>query len=306
METAAREGSWAYYWSNQRRRRAMLVAWAFVAPVFLYTLVFRVAPVLASFFLSFTEYNMLTSPKWVGLENYVHLVTNDPLFWRALRNTAQFAVEVLPLNIAISLALAILVNHQLRGIIVFRVFYYLPVVTSIIAVSMIWLWVYEPETGLLNLLLDAIFPGIEPIRWLKEPGLALHSLVIMRVWKGVGWNMVIYLAGLQGIPQYLYEAARIDGAPSWQQFRHITWPMLRPVTYYILVMGIIGVFQTFGEVYAMTKGGPLDSTTTVGYLIYQRAFDYLQMGSASALSFALFGIIFALSAANIKYFTSQV
>lgn len=278
----------------------MLTAYLFIAPVLIYAIAFNFGPMFASLYLSFTRYNMLTPPQFIGLANYVRVLTDDPVFWTSLKNTAQYALEVLPLNIAISLGLALLVNRAVRGMAFFRAVYYLPVVTSIIAVSMIWLWLYDYNIGLINLILEPFRIG--PIDWLGDPRLALHSLVIMRVWKGVGWNMVIYLAGLQGIPLYLYEAAEIDGASPWRKFLSITWPSLRPVTIYILIMGTISTFQTFGEIYAMTGGGPLDSTTTVGFLIYQRAFQYYSMGEASTVAFILFGIIFTLSVVNMKFF----
>ncbi|MDI7246751.1 MAG: sugar ABC transporter permease [Bacillota bacterium] len=292
------------YWKNRARRHTMLMGYLFVAPVALYVLIVHFIPIASSLYLSFTDYNILTAPKWVGVANYVQLLFRDDLFRRAMRNTAQYALEVLPLNIAISLALALLVNRATRGIVIFRTLFYLPVVTSIIAVSMIWLWLYEPRSGLINLLLGKL--GIGPVNWLGNPALALHSLVLMRVWRGVGWNMVIYLAGLQGIPQYLYEAAEVDGASGLGKFRYITWPMLKPVTYYIIVMGLISTFQTFGEVYAMTGGGPLDSTTTVAFLVYQRAFQYFEMGEASAVAFLLFGVILVLSLVNIRYFQTRL
>ncbi|MEW6106100.1 MAG: sugar ABC transporter permease [Bacillota bacterium] len=293
--------TWRYYWRNGDRRHVMLMGYLFICPVVIYSLVTAFVPMAVSFYLSFTRYNMLTPAKWVGLANYRTILFSDDLFRTALRNTAQYAVEVLPVNIILSLGLAVLVNRAIRGITLFRTAYYLPVVTSIIAASMIWLWIYQPDAGLLNLLLSR-FLHLPPIDWLGNPRLALHSLVLMRVWKGVGWNMVLYLAGLQGIPGYLYEAAKIDGASPAQQFRAITWPMLKPVTYYIIIMGLISTFQTFGEIYAMTRGGPLDSTTTVGFLIYQRAFSHFEMGEASAIAFILFVIIFGLSLLNVKYF----
>lgn len=278
----------------------MLTAYLFIAPVLLYSIFLNFVPMIASLYLSFTQYNMLTSPKWVGVANYIRVLFNDSIFWVALKNTVQYAIEVIPLNIVISLFLALLVNRAIKGIAVFRALFYLPVVTSIIAVSMIWLWLYDYNTGLLNMVLG--FFRLGPIDWLGDARFALHSLVIMRVWKGVGWNMVIYLAGLQGIPTYLYEAAEIDGASAWRKFISVTWPSLRPVTAYIIIMATISTLQTFGEIYAMTGGGPLDSTNTVGYLIYQRAFQYYSMGEASTVAFLLFGIIFALSLANMKFF----
>ncbi len=276
-----------------------LIPYMFILPVILLTLLFKFIPIGISLSLSFTDYDMLSNPRWVGLANYAYLLSDNDLFWRSLRNTAQYSLEVLPANIIISLFLAILVNQKLRGMAFFRTIFYLPVVTSIIAVSMIWLWIYNHQVGLLNSILDLF--GLGPLEWLRNPKLSLHSLAIMRIWKGVGWNMVIYLAGLQGIPAYIYEAATIDGASSWTQFRRLTWPLLRPVTYYIIVMGLISTFQSFGEIYAMTQGGPLDSTTTLGYLIYQQAFQYWEMGKASATAFILFGLILALSVAQNRF-----
>jgi len=283
--------------TSSYQRRLQRVALLFISPVILYTVIFRFAPMFASLYLSFTRYNVLQPAVWVGLQNYVRIFQSD-LFWTALRNTALYSIEVLPLNIAVSFGLALLVNQKVRGVAFFRTLFYLPVVTSIVAVSMIWMWLYDYNLGLINLLLEYV--GLGPFDWLGDPRLALHSLVIMRVWKGVGWNMVIYLAALQEIPAELYEAASIDGANSWQRMLKVTWPLLRPVTFYITVMGIISTFQTFGEIYAMTKGGPLNSTTTVGYLIYQQAFDQFQMGQASATSFVLLGIILALTVVNNK------
>ncbi len=292
------EHSLRYFLGNRKRRRMQAIALLFIAPVLVYTVLFRFLPMIGSFFLSFTDYNMLSAPKWLGVQNYFRLFRYD-LFWIALRNTAQYALEVLPLNIAISLGLAILVNKPLRGMAVFRTLFYLPVLTSIVAASMIWLWIYNDRLGVLNSLLEMV--GWQPIDWVGDPRIALHSLVAMRVWKGVGWNMVIYLAGLQSIPRDVCEAARIDGAAGFTFFRRITWPLVLPVTFYILIMGLISTFQTFGEIYAMTHGGPLDATTTVGYLIYRQAFDYFEMGAASSTAFVLFGIILALSMANRRF-----
>lgn len=287
-----------------RRLNPTAIPYLFILPVILFTVFFKFIPIGVSLLLSFTEYDMLSSPRWVGIANYAYLLSDNDLFWTSLKNTAQYSLEVLPANIAISLLLAILVNQELKGVAFFRTVFYLPVVTSIIAVSMIWMWIYNYQVGLLNSILGLF--GLGPFDWLRNPKLALHSLAIMRVWKGVGWNMVIYLAGLQGIPRYIYEAATIDGASAWTQFRRLTWPLLRPVTYYIIVMGLISTFQSFGEIYAMTQGGPLDSTTTLGYLVYQQAFQYWEMGKASATAFILFGVIFALSIAQNKFVSAEM
>lgn len=287
-----------------RHKRGNLNGYLFIAPVLIYITITAFIPMIMSLYLSFTDYNMLQPPKWCGLYNYKDLLGKDGKIWVAMRNTLIYALEVLPLNIFCSLGLAILVNKNLPGMSFFRTTYYLPVVTSMVAASMIWMWIYDTDMGLLNNILSLF--GVEPIEWLTSPDMALHSLAIMRVWKGIGWNMVIYLAGLQGIPRHLYEAAMIDGASRWQQFANVTWPMLRPVTYYVLTMGLISTFQTFTEIYSMTRGGPLDSTTTIGYQIYKMAFDYMEMGKASALAFVLFVIIFTLSIINVKFFSSRV
>ncbi|MEW6046893.1 MAG: sugar ABC transporter permease [Bacillota bacterium] len=302
MGAAAAGQAKAAGWAAGRRGRIRWIIPLFLLPAVAYTLVFRVAPIGASFYLSLTDYTMLSRPNWVGLENYRRVLFEYDLFWQAFANTVQFALEVLPLNIALALGLALLVNRAIRGIAAFRAIYYLPSVMSVIAASMVWLWLYNTRVGLLNSVLAAV--GLPAVNWLGNPGTALHSLVLMRVWKGAGVNMVIYLAGLQGIPVELYEAATIDGAGAFQRFRRITWPLLWPVTFYIIVMGLISTFQTFGEIYAMTQGGPLESTTTVGYLIYQAAFQYFEMGAASAISFVLFVVIFTLSVLQLKAYRS--
>ncbi len=214
----------------------------------------------------------------------------------AAKHHVLYSLEVLPLNIAISFGLALLVNQKVRGVAFFRTLFYLPVVTSIVAVSMIWMWLYDYNLGLFNLLLEYV--GLGPFDWL-EIRRGPHSFAGHH--EGVEGRRVEHgdlPGGFAGDSQELYEAASIDGANSWQRMLRITWPLLRPVTFYITVMGIISTFQTFGEIYAMTKGGPLNSTTTVGYLIYQQAFDQFQMGQASATSFVLLGIILALTVVN--------
>ncbi|WP_187119784.1 carbohydrate ABC transporter permease [Numidum massiliense] len=201
------------------------------------------------------------------------------------------------MNIAISLGLALLVNRALRGITIFRAAYYIPVVTSIIAASMIWMWLYDPNNGLINYIVTSL--GFKPQLWLNDPDIALQALVAMRVWKGVGWNMVIFLAGLQAIPKTLYEAAAIEGANRWKSFWRVTWPLLTPTTFFVFVMATLSTFQTFGEIYAMTQGGPTGSTTTIVYLIFVYGFERYEMGYASAIAFVLFAIIFVLTLLNM-------
>jgi multiple sugar transport system permease protein len=290
-------------WNDRLIRKRALSGYLFILPAYLLFVVFLLVPVVWAFYLSFTNYNILSHSDWVGLENYQRLI-HDREFRNALWNTTYYALQVIPLNMAVSLGLALLVNRALKGITLFRTAFYVPVVTSIIAASMIWMWLYDSNNGLINYLLS--FVGIEPQMWLNDPDLALHALVLMRVWKGVGWNMVIFLAGLQAIPKTLYEAAAIEGAGRWSSFWKITWPLLAPTTFFVFVMATISTFQTFGEIYAMTSGGPVGSTTTLVYLIFVYGFERYQMGYASAIAFVLFAIILLLSLINMLVMQKKV
>lgn len=235
--------------------------------------------------------------KWVGLENFRRLF-EDVLFWRSLKNSAYFTLGNIPLSIASGLLVAMTVNSAIRFRNAFRVIFYLPVVTSSIALSMVWLWLLDPHFGLVNAALGVI--GIDPQQWLQSTTQAMPSIVIMSVWGGVGSTMIIYLAGLQGIPDSLYEAAQVDGANRWQSFRYITLPSLQPITLYLLVTSIIGSFQIFGPIYAMTDGGPAFATTTIVHQIYINGFRYFNMGYAAAQSWVLFMILLGLSVANLR------
>lgn len=265
----------------------------FVAPAALYVLIFQLAPVAYGFVLSFTEYSPLQrgAPTFVGLENYLGLV-GDADFRNALWVTVRYTLQVLPVTVAIALILAMLANRPFRGVGLFRTALYIPHIVSLTAVSMIWLWMYS-QNGLFNELLGMIDLG--PQRWLNDPDSALNGVSVMRVWKALGSNMVLLLAGLQTIPKDLYEQASIDGARRWQSFRHVTLPGLRPMLVYVVAMDIIYLSQSFAEIFVLTSGGPLSSTTTVNYLIYTEAFDYSRMGSASAMAFVLFAFIAGLT-----------
>jgi len=265
----------------------------FVAPAALYVLIFQLAPVAYGFVLSFTEYSPLQrgAPTFIGLENYLGLL-GDAAFKNALWVTVRYTLQVLPVTVAIALVLAMLANRPFRGVGLFRTALYVPHIVSLTAVSMIWLWMYS-QNGLFNELLGMIDFG--PQRWLNDPDSALNGVSVMRVWKALGSNMVLLLAGLQTIPRDLYEQASIDGARRWQQFRHVTLPGLRPMLVYVVAMDIIYLSQSFAEIFVLTSGGPLSSTTTVNYLIYTEAFDYSRMGSASAMAFVLFAFIAGLT-----------
>jgi len=280
------------------------IAYAFLSPGLALFLVFTVIPVFAALYLSFCRYDVIHSPAWLGVRNYARLwqdITNHGVFYLSLRNTLQYAFGTIPLGLALALALALLLNARLKGMGVYRTTYYLPVVTSMVAVAMVWMWIYDPSYGLLNYLLARLSSGrITPQAWLADPGQAMAAIVAMSVWKGLGYNTVIYLAGLQGIPEHLYEAATIDGANAWQRFRRITWPLLKPTTAFILVVSVIGASQVFAQVYVMTNGGPNNATTTIVHQIFQNAFSYLKMGYASAMAFVLFALIFLLSLITLR------
>jgi multiple sugar transport system permease protein len=285
-------------------RRETRVAFWFLSPGLALFLVFTVIPVFAALYLSFCRYDVIHSPVWLGAKNYARLwqdVANRGVFYLSLRNTLQYAIGTIPLGMALALALALLLNAGLRGMGIYRTTYYLPVVTSMVAVAMVWMWIYDPSYGLLNYLLAKLSGGrLAPQTWLANPGQAMAAIVAMSVWKGLGYNMVIYLAGLQGIPEHLYEAATIDGASAWQRFWRITWPLLKPTTAFILVVSVIGASQVFAQVYVMTNGGPNDATTTIVHQIFQNAFSYLKMGYASAMAFVLFALIFVLSLITLR------
>jgi len=270
----------------------------YLFPTIIGLLVFSAGAVTASFVLSFTQWDMIAAPQWVWLENYVGLLHSD-LFWEVVHNTLLFVLLAVPLSVVCSLALALLANTGIRGITLFRTAYFLPVVSSMIAVALVWSWIFNPEFGLLNFLLRALF-GIQGPSWLDSTTWALPAMVIVTVWKGLGASMVIFLAGLQNIPRDLYHAATMDGAGAWRQFRHITLPMLSPTTFFILVITLINAFQVFEQTYVLTKGGPANSTLTLSYYIYQNAFQFFQMGKAAAVSYVLFALIFLVTLVQFK------
>jgi len=269
-----------------------VVGYLFVGPLILGLAIFTYGPVLAAFGLSFTKGDYISTPKWIGLDNYLRLL-NEELFWKSLTNTLYYVVGVVPLGLILSLLLAIAMNQKLRGIVFFRSVYFLPTITSTVAISLMWMWIYNPEFGVLNFLLKQI--GIHGPAWLSSPNWAMPAVIIMAIWRGLGYNMLIYLAGLQGIPDVYYEAAEIDGAGSFAKFRHITVPLLSPTTFLLLILGVIGAFQVFEYTYVMTGGGPLYSTLTLVLYIYNIAFRNFEMGYASALAYVLFFILLGLT-----------
>lgn len=254
-------------------------------------MMFTLLPVFASLCLAFVSWDILTPPKFVGFENFMILM-KDHTFWKSLYNTFYFMIGI-PLNMACSLLLAILVNRKLKGITIFRTIYFLPVVSSMVAIAMVWKWIYNADFGLLNSFLSHFISN--PPAWLNSTVWSKPALVIMGTWQSMGYNMLLYLAALQSIPQDLYEAASIDGANKWQQFWAVTWPMLSFVNFFIVIMGVIGTFQSFGTQFVMTQGGPADSTKTIVYYIYNNAFEWFKMGYASAIAWVLFAMMFGFT-----------
>ncbi|MFN8444862.1 MAG: sugar ABC transporter permease [Caldilineaceae bacterium] len=278
------------------RTREALAGYLFVAPALFGFLVFIAGPILVSAYFSLTEYKLTRSPQWAGLQNYQTL-WQDELFWQSLNVTVRYAVLALPLGLVLSLGLALLLNQKLWGVAFWRTVYYLPAVISGVAVAVLWSWILNPEFGLLNTFLRYL--GIQGPNWLGDTRTALPALVLISLW-GIGGNMLTYLAGLQGIPTELYEAASIDGAGSWRRLINITLPLLSPVIFFNLVMGLIGVFQFFTEPFIMTRGGPEQSTLSYMLYLYRNAFTYFKMGYAAALAWVLFLLVLLLTLAVFR------
>ena len=272
--------------------RDTIQGYLFIMPVVLGLLIFTIGPMIVSFYFSFTDYAVLRSPKFLGIDNYVHLLTTDRLFWKAVGVTITFAVMSLPLGIMGSLLVAVLMNQKVRGIPFFRTCFYMPAIVPGVASAVLWSWLLNPDYGLVNAVLFEL--GLPTSRFLAEPETALPSLVLMGLW-GLGGGMVIYLAGLQGIPEALYEAGKIDGANSWQLFWKITIPLITPTIFFNLIMGLIGTFQYFMSAYIMTAGGPLFATYFYNLMLYERAYKWMQMGVASAMAWMLLVVVLILT-----------
>ena len=269
-------------------------AWWFLAPALALIGIFFFLPVGASFLLSVTDFDIyavgdLSNARFVGLRNYAELLRN-PLFWTAVRNTFYFALVGGPLTVAVSLAAALLVNAKVvRFRTFFRTVYFVPFVTTLVAVAIVWRYLYNPQYGLLNYVLG--FVGIDPINWLGDPKWAMPAIILLAIWKNFGYHMLIFIAGLQAIPDELYEAAELDGAGAVRRFWHVTLPMLAPTFFFVGVVTMIGYFQLFAEPYVMTLGGPLRSTTSLVLLMYEEGFRWWRMGVAAAIAFVLFVLI---------------
>ena len=279
------------------------IAYLFILVPVSLLLIFGIFPILMALYFSFTDYNIIEPANWIGFANF-QKIFQDEFFFVSLRNTLVYTFLYVPLGLIVALGTAILLNKKVKVTNLFRTFFYLPVLCSTVATATIWYWLLNPQYGLLNQLLRLI--GIDGPAWLYSSNWAMTAIVIMSVWMTFGGNMMIFLAGLRGINPALYEAADIEGASSWQKFRHITWPQLSKTTFLVTTQLIIGAFQVFDQAYMLTKGGPGNSTITLVYYIYNKGFGGLEMGYASALSFILFLIIFVFSLVNMKLTNKEI
>jgi multiple sugar transport system permease protein len=269
----------------------------FLLPALIPLIAFRLFPMLTSLAVSLTEWNLLRPPVFVGIENYVTVLT-DPKFHKGLLNTLYYMAGYLPLVLVGAIAIAVLLNSKLRGAKLFRGIYFLPVVTSWVVVALLWKWLLSPQGGIVNFVLGLV--GIEGPGWWTDPAWAMPAIIIASVWKDLGFNMLILLAGLQSIPEHLYEAATIDGATRWQKLRYVTLPLLTPSILFATILAMIGAFQVFDQVWVMTEGGPAGATTVVMEQVVKNAFQYGLMGEASSMSWVLFAIILVFTVIQLR------
>jgi len=275
-------------------------AWLFLAPTLVGLTIISAGPIVAAFGISLTDWDLLTAPTFVGLDNFAALFA-DHRFLTALRNTTFYTVTSVPIGLVLALGLALALNQQIRGIAWIRTAYFLPLVTSATAVGLVWAWIYSPSSGLLNQLL-AVF-GIPPQRWVSDPFWAMPAIVAMSIWQGLGTSVIIFLAGLQAVPQEYYDAAAVDGAGRWGRFRHVALPLLTPSLFFTGILALIGAFQVFDQVYVLARPGkPTDATVTLVYFIYEKGFSNFKMGYASAGAWVLFVIVAVLT---VVYFRLQ-
>jgi len=284
-------------WWRRYRPDQQWEAYLFLLPSFAGFLIFVAIPVGAALLLSFYDWNLLSAPEFVGLKNYSQLLVGDQVFRKVMGNTFYFTALIVPLQLAFGLLLALALNQPIRGVEFYRLIYFMPVVTTIVAAALVFQWFFNRDFGILSAWIWELgtLTGlpIQPPDWLNDSAWAKPAVVILTLWKNTGFTMVIYLAGLQNIPRELYDAAEVDGANRWQRFRYVTFPMVSPTTFFLLVIQMIGAFQLFSEAFVMTRGGPAQATLTIVYYIYQVAFDFSsRMGKASAIAWVLFVFIF--------------
>ncbi|HET9223356.1 MAG TPA: sugar ABC transporter permease [Roseiflexaceae bacterium] len=285
-----------------RLKRGSLSPYLYLAPFLLFFVVFEIYPIFQGFYVSLTKWDLATPPRFVGLANYAGLL-KDTLFWTALRNTSLFVLLNAPLAVVVPLGLALLVSEPIRGRGIFRSAFSTPLMISVATVGVLWQWFYNPAFGLINYYLGLV--GLPGQNWLSQTGWAMIAVVVTTVWWTSGFNMILFLAGLQDIPEHLYDAAKIDGAGSWGLFRYVTLPGLRATLLFVGVTTIIGSFRVFGQVFVMTNGGPFDSTRTIVQHIYESGFRYFKMGVASSVAWVLFGIVVIFTLIQFRLLKEQ-
>jgi multiple sugar transport system permease protein len=291
---------------RRARNRQTLIAYLFIFPGTALFVLWSLYPLLTAFRMSFYEWNLIRDSVFVGLDNYQRAI-NDPVFWTSFRNTLFYVVVTVPGQMILGLAVALLLNAPMRGRTIYRTLYYVPVVTSWVVVSLIFTFLFNSQAGLANWLLNDQLGVIDKnIRWLRDPLMAKIVIAILGIWKGVGWTMVIFLAGLQSIPNDLYEAAKVDGASGWRRFRDVTLPLIRNTTLFVFVILTIGAFQVFISVFIMTADDPLNRNDVVLTYMYANAFEYLDLGYGSAIAYILAALVFALSILQIRVFKRDV
>jgi multiple sugar transport system permease protein len=300
-------------------RREAIEGYLFLLPNFILFLIFFAVPLIRSFYYSFTDFNLFTPPHFIGLANYVkalgfsttsgHIIPNDPTFWTALKNTTLYAIGILLFSVTPAFLLAWMLNSRLRGMTIFRALIYIPVVASIVGSALVWNWIFQGQSGVLNTVITAVVDGLNKlifnglgspitdpnIQWLLSPHTALFSLIIMTSWATIGYDMVVFLAALQSIPTYLYEAATVDGSSRWYSLLKIVVPMMTPTIFFVLVTNTVTSLQIFSEPYIMTQGGPANSTLTIVYYLYQKGFQRFQMGYGASLAWIVFALIFIVT-----------
>lgn len=287
----------------RKRRSNWPSALLFLSPTLVIFTVFIAFPIVFSFYLSFHEWNMFSGDRsFTGLANYTEMLAG-PEFWRVFKTTAIYTIGTVPINMMLALWIAFILNKKIVGKKFLRAAFFTPVIVSSVAAAVIWRWVFDPNLGLLNFALGGL--GIPAVNWISDATAAMVALIIVGVWKTFGINMILFAAGLSGIPEHYYEAAEIDGAGGWDKFYNITLPLLSPTTLFILVLSIIGSFQVFDLVFVLTFGGPLGSTKVLVFYLYEHAFKFFNMGYASAVAYVLFAVLFVLTLLQIRFFRGQ-
>ncbi len=286
------------------KTRESIAGLLFITPNFIGITVFTIIPIIAGLYLSFTEWDMFSDPEFIGFKNYTEMFLEDDVFWLSFKNTVFFTLISIPGGMILSLLFALALNTNIRGVNIYRALIFLPYICSTVAVGLAWKWIMSPDFGILNYILS-IF-GLPPLGWLSDSSTALISVCIVSIWHGAGYNMIIFLAGLKGIPQSYYDAAKIDGANYFQRLIKITIPLLTPTIFFVFIVSMISSFQVYNWIYVMTQGGPGDSTKVLVYYIWETAFQYFRMGYASAIAYFMFIVLFFITLMQVRYLSKKV